>query len=237
MPWGRFRRRRAAPEEANTGSERPPGGLSSRPPLDGLPAGSDAPAGSRPRLADGSRLAAAARARFREDPEGALAELLGLARSFAPDPWVLHALCLSLRDAGQHSAALAMARDALPVCFRARQGLLAAEILEALDAEPAELGATREDLLALGGALAATSLWPLAVKALGAVVLRDPGDEKAVRGLERIAEHLERVENRAEAIRIYAFLDLVAGGGEGTSRYAERCAALERRASPTNGAR
>lgn len=229
MRWSRFRRRGAADQHPDQGTGRPPGGLSTRPPAEGTLPGEQA-AGRLPPLPDAFRRAAAARARFREDPEGALSDLLGLTSSFAPDPYVLHALCISLREAGQHTAALEVARDALPVCFRARQGLLAAEILEAVDAEPAELGATREDLLALGGALAGTSLWPLAVKALGAIALRDPGDSKAVQGLVRIAEQLERGENLVEAIRIYRFLELVVGGTDG--QYAARCEAIEKRMRP-----
>jgi hypothetical protein len=158
------------------------------------------------------RHAALSRARAAADPDRALAELLAVSSSFAPDPYVLHALCLSLKRAGQETAAVAVAREALPLCFRARQGLLAAEILEAVDAEPAALGASRAQLLALGGALAETSLWPLAVKLFAALVLREPGDEKAIRGLRRIAACRAALRDAVEAARIERFLQLVVDG-------------------------
>lgn len=205
----RWRRRQAETGQQAKEADRPEAGCSPRP-----PAWPDDPDETgRPPLPDGARQAALARARTADDPSGALAELLAVSSSFAPDPYVLHALCLSLKQAGQETAAVAVAREALPLCFRARQGLLAAEILEALDAEPAALGISRVQLLALGGALAETSLWPLAVKLLAALVMRDPGDEKAIRGLLRIAAHRSVQHDPAEAARIERFLELVADPG------------------------
>jgi hypothetical protein len=202
----RWRRRRADDERQAAGANRPAAGGSTRPPAQ--PADPDDE--GRPQLPDGARRAVLSRARAAEDADAALAELLAVSSSFAPDPHVLHALCLSLKGAGQETAAVAVAREALPLCFRARQGLLAAEILEAVDAEPAALGVSRVQLLALGGALAETSLWPLAVKLLAALVLRDPGDEKAIRGLLRIASHRTAQHDPAEAARIERFVQLVA---------------------------
>ncbi len=216
----RWRRRQPEAGEAATRAERPAAGLSTR--SSGELCGEPPEELPRPILPDGARRAALARSRAAEDPDGALAELLAVSSSFAPDPWVLHALCLSLRNAGQETAAVAVAREALPLCFRARQGLLAAELLEALDAEPTALGASRAQLLALGGALAESSLWPLAVKLLAALVLRDPGDQKAVLGLRRIAAHRSAQRDAAEATRIECFLQLVGGSEPEQGRAAER---------------
>jgi len=205
----RWHRRPPEAEHGRAGPDRPAAGRSTRPPDQAADLGE----GLRPVLSEGVRHAALARAWAAENPDEALAELLAISSSFAPDPYVLHALCLSLKAAGQQTAAVTVAREALPLCFRARQGLLAAEILEAVDAEPEALGVSRVQLLALGGALAETSLWPLAVKLLAALVLRDPGDAKAIRGLRRIAASRAAQHDPAEATRIERFLQLVADDG------------------------
>jgi hypothetical protein len=185
-----------------------------------------------PRLEHADDLAEAARRRAESEPGAALRDLEGLCDSYAPEPAILHALCMLYHRAGRPADALRVARQAIPLCFKRGRGLLAAEIFESMEGDAAALGFGRDELLAIGGALGRTTYWPLGFRALASVLMRDPADADAVRDLVRIADHLDRSAKLPdEAARILQFLLVVA---EDTGRHADWQAKLSRLAPDDN---
>lgn len=148
---------------------------------------------------------------FAKDPLAAISSLEELRRDYAPDPLVLHALCLMHQRNGDVARAVEVAREAFPLCFRRGLGFLAAEIFDALEADAQSLGLGREELLALGGALGRTVYWRLAFRALASVLIAEPSNEQATVELLRMAEHqLNGMREPAEALQIFQFLAAIA---------------------------
>lgn len=157
------------------------------------------------------------------DPDAAIG-ILERARCEAPrESAVLHALCLVLARAGEERRAVALAREAVPICFREREGMMAAEILDAVSADVHALGFTREELMAIGGALTDTSRWPVAFNALAGLLMKDPSDGKVVEMLLALADRCAaRVAGADDARRVCRFLEVVAGDGPLGDRIAQR---------------
>ncbi|MBP7148907.1 MAG: hypothetical protein KBD01_15350 [Acidobacteria bacterium] len=151
----------------------------------------------------------AARDLFEREPRAALAELARLREQHANDPFVLHALCLMKQRSGDFEGALELAREALAVCLQHRQGLLAADILEEIEADATALGVPRHYLVALGSSMATTQRWQLAVRALGSVLMSDPAYPGAARELEALAARLRVLGDTENADRIEGFVAVV----------------------------
>ncbi len=174
-----------------------------------------------------------ARQAFGRDPAAAISSLERLRREHPPDPLVLHALCVMHQKNGDVARAVEVAREAFPLCFRRGLGFLAAEIFDTLEADAATLGLHQEELLALGGALGRTVYWRLGFRALGSVLIADPGCEPAAIELLRMAEHqLERLQAPAEALAIFQFLAAVAPESPLRSKFDEGLRAAERALGP-----
>jgi len=158
---------------------------------------------------------AEARRSFDADPNSAIAGLERLRRDHAPDPVVLHALCLMHQRNGDTARAIEVAREAFPICFSRGLGFLAAEIFDVLQADAFALGLRRNELMALGGALSRTLYWRVGFRALGSVLMSDPGDDAAFFELLRMAEYQSNhLCNPAEALNIYGFLSALAMDSE-----------------------
>ncbi len=198
------------------------------------PASPAAGAGRRPALDDAPGKAAAARRRADDDPHAAITVLESYRAQYAPDAHVLHALCLAYQRAGRSEQAIAIAHEAIPLCFRRGQGLLAAELFEALEGDADALGLGRAELLALGGALSHTAHWSLGFRALASVLMRQPGDGEAQRELVRMAEFLDgQAGLAAEAAKVYQFLLVVTDDEERQGEIERRLATvLGRMAGP-----
>ncbi len=192
---------------------------------------------SRPRLTEREERINKARQAFGRDPVAAICCLEQLRREQPPDPLVLHALCLMHQKNGDVARAVEVAREAFPLCFRHGLGVLAAEMLDTLEADAGALGLGREELLALGGALGRTVYWRLGFRALGSVLIADPGCEPAAVELLRMAEHqLVRLQAPADALTIFQFLATVAPGSPLKKKFDEGLRAAERALGPS-GAR
>ena len=186
------------------------------PPADKTPAGgatgrAAAPSRGAERPADLEDVVAEARRSFDKDPNSAISNLEHLRRDHAPDPVVLHALCLMHQRNGDIARAVEVAREAFPICFRRGLGFLAAEIFDVLEADAHALGLGRDELMALGGALGRTVYWRLGFRALASVLMSNPDDEAAFSELLRMAEYqAKQLRDPAEALNIYGFLATLA---------------------------
>ena len=183
-------------------------------------------AGPRPRLENPSEEVERANRTAATDVKAAIARLERLAAEFAPDPHVLHALCLLYHRAGQPARALELARKALPVLFKKGQGALAAELFDVLNGDAGAIGLGRDELMALGGALGRTSYWSVGFRALATVTLRQPGDPEAYRELLRVAEYLVQGGLAVEAAKVLQFLVVVTEDPERLAEARRRLAAL-----------
>lgn len=167
--------------------------------------------------------------RFAEDPVAALADLERLRDTHQPSPELLRALCLLYKRSGMTTHAIDAAREALPLCFRERQGILAARILEEIDADAHALGFDREQLVAIGGALAETSEWRVAFRALASWLMKEPDDDRVAAIILRLVDRLLDASQAGEdAWRMATFVSVVAESGVVRQQAHERAARAER---------
>lgn len=165
----------------------------------------------KPELPRAAERAAAARQRFAEDRCGSLEELQALARDYAPDPFVLHALCLCLVDSGKEGQAVAVAREAIPLCFQRRQGMLAAQIFDAIAADAQALGLDRGQQLALGASLIRTPFWELGFRSLAGLLIESPHDRDSFEKLAELGRYLlEKADEPRGALNVFQFLLVMA---------------------------
>jgi len=168
----------------------------------------DAPDDSgRPPVPDAAGRAAAARARFATDRDGALGDLRQLHADHAPSAPVMHALALCLHEAGRAAEALAMARQAMPLCIARGQAPLAAELFATFWKQAKELGLDHEQIDAVASSFMKSGDLGRAVSAYGLALTMDPADRKATKGLLQAADQRLHKEGRPkDAAKIYTFL-------------------------------
>lgn len=161
----------------------------------------------RPPLPDAVERAAAARARFATDRDGALGELMELHDGHAPSAPVMHALALCLHDAGRGAEALDLARQAMPLCIARGQVTLAAELFATFWKQARELGLDHEQIDAVASSFMKSGDLGRAVSAYGLALTMDPADRKAIKGLLQAADQrLHREGRPKDAAKIYTFL-------------------------------
>jgi hypothetical protein len=135
---------------------------------------------------------------------GALRELDD---AFLPHPAVRQALSLALVAAGRQQDAVAVARDAIPLCITSGNVAAAALIYEALLSSGDTFGLTKEQTIALGDALKSMKRSAGAVEVYAGVLRSNAGDVKAMKGMIAVAQVLsQQKETAAEAVRIYDYL-------------------------------
>jgi len=160
-----------------------------------------------PPLLDGQERVETELRRFANDPRGALSALRDLHDSFAPHPHVLQALSLCLYRAKQQEAALELATRALPLCLERGHALLAAEIFREMNRHIDRLRLNREQLLMIAGTLARHDDLGAAARAYSTVIGRDPGEQRAIKGLLQVADRvLHERSNPAGAAKVYRYL-------------------------------
>lgn len=160
-----------------------------------------------PPLLDAPQRVEAALQRFQADPQGAVAALEELTRSFAPDPHVTQALALSLYRAGQVDRGLEAAVTALPLCFERGQALLAAEIYREMRQHLNRLELDREQLLTIAVALLRKDDLAGGAKAFSSVIALDAEEARAIKGLLQVADAILQKKGKPEvAIKIYRYL-------------------------------
>ncbi|NJN64880.1 MAG: hypothetical protein HC882_08355 [Acidobacteria bacterium] len=169
-----------------------------------------------------------AETRSTTDLAGAIASLEHLRASHQPSLVVLCALCSMHKRAGHSDRALEVAKEALPICFRTKQGFVAARILEDVDADAHALGFDREQLIALGGALAETAEWRVGFRALASWLMKEPDDTRVAQLLLRLVDRLlAHGYAQDEAWSIARFLSVVAADEEVRQAAEERAARVE----------
>lgn len=161
----------------------------------------------KPALLDATQRAEEARRRFGQDPAGAIASLEELRATHAPSPQVLHALCLLLYQSGRAAEALAVAREAIPVCLERGSALLAAEIFRHAAANLKELDLGRDHLLLIASVLLKSGGLGHAANLYASVLRAEPAERRAVKGLLQVADLKQREPAGVpEAIKIYRYL-------------------------------
>jgi hypothetical protein len=161
----------------------------------------------RPPLPDAVERAAAARARFATDRDGALGDLTQMHAEHAPSAPVMHALALCLHEAGRAAEALDLARQAMPVCIARGQVPLAAELFATFWKQAKELGLDHEQIDAVASSFMRSGDLGRAVSAYGLALTMDPADRKAIKGLMQAADQRLHSEGRPkDAAKIYTFL-------------------------------
>ena len=123
------------------------------------------------------------------------------------DPKHLHTVWQTRLSAGDAEGALEAAREAIPAGLAKREPRLAAEIYRRhLDRLP-ELGLDRTALDLLADQLLRDGDVAAAAWTFSQALDTEPTDQKAFKGLLRVAEHhLERAKEPLEAIRVYRYL-------------------------------
>ncbi len=161
----------------------------------------------KPPLLDAVRRAEAARQRFAQDPTGAIADLEEMRAGHAPNPQVLHALCLSLYQSGRAEEALAVAREAMPICFERGHVTLAADIFRFAATQLKDLGLERDQLLMIASVLLKGGHPGHAANLYATILRSDASERRAVKGLLQVADLKQRdPAGVSEAVRIYRFL-------------------------------
>lgn len=175
-------------------------------PLGAPQAARPAPA-MKPPLLDARKRVEEARALVAGDPDAAIRMLDDLRASHAANPLVLHALVLACQQAGREERAVDLAREAFPLCFQRGNVALAAEMFRALWKHAGALRLSRDQILAVAGALVNLADLKHATTAYAVVARLDPSERRALKGLLHVAElHLRPGGSPDEALKIYRYL-------------------------------
>jgi hypothetical protein len=161
----------------------------------------------KPALLDASLRVDSIVERFGRDPAGALRALEELRESFAPHPQVLAALCLCRHRNGETAEAVRLAQAVLPLCFDRGHVQLAAQLYKQLRHEVDQLGLNREQILTLAEALLKKGDLVGAGAAFSTAIARDPGENRAVKGLLQVAElYIGQRDRPDAALKVYDYL-------------------------------
>jgi hypothetical protein len=141
-------------------------------------------------------------------PAPTLAELEALREGYAPNQHVLHALILGYAQTGNHAGAIASASEAFPVFFQRGCYAMACEAWRALGPRSAaRVGLTPSERLLIAESMLEQGDWQSSQPLFESLVRDADNDERAVTGLQRLAErHLEAAGLSDEAMRVYQFV-------------------------------
>ena len=163
--------------------------------------------GTRRPLDDAKSRVDAAVQDFSQNPDAALAALQKLNTDFAPHPLVLQSLALCNYRAGRVEPSIAVAREAIPLCFERGHSYMAAEMFREMRQHRSHLTLTLEQLLTIGHTLMKMEDFATAAKAYTAVIGQDHGELRAVKGLLQVAEKIQHEKHKPEAaIKVYRYL-------------------------------
>jgi len=146
--------------------------------------------------------------RFKTDPPGAVRLLDELRdQSMSPSAQLLHAITAMKARMGDHPGAIAAAKETLPLCFERGNLQLAADVFRLLRHDQVALGLTRDQVLAIGGALRHMQDWKNAANAYASVLQIDTHEQRAIKGLLQVAGVLLHQQNApSDAHRLYVYL-------------------------------
>ncbi len=160
-----------------------------------------------PPLLDAPARVAAARQRYESDPAGAVAELEALRGAHAPNPYLLHGLCMLKHAAGDEAAVLSLAGEGIRSCLVVGEVELAAEIFRLAMAQHAQMQLSQEEILTLAGAYKPMGDLRSAARVYALVIHAAPKETRAIKGLLQVAEMMQRETDELEAAaKIYRFL-------------------------------
>jgi hypothetical protein len=173
-------------------------------PAGGTPTAAPAAAPRKTALLEAGAKVEALRARHAGDAAALAAALGELDAAFLPQPTVRQALVMALISAGRLQEAVAVAREAIPLCMRSGNVGAAALMCEALLETGDPLGLGNDQLNAIGETLKGMKRSTAAVDVYARVLRLDPTDVKAMKGTIAIAQELaQQKESAAMAVRIF----------------------------------
>lgn len=165
------------------------------------------PAERRPPLLDGAQRVEAAMRRFALEPATAVGMLQELDAGFAPDPHVLAALGCCHYGAGRVDRGLELANRAIGLILEQGRIRIAVDIFKTMRPHLDRLDLGQDALLLVAGEMARTDDLAGAAKAYSAVIGRDPGEARAIKGLLQVAERLVDESERPDAaVKVYRYL-------------------------------
>ncbi len=161
----------------------------------------------RPPLMDAQQRIDALSARFEKEPDGVLAALADLQRSYAPHPLVLESLSIFLSRAGRGAEGLELAREALPLCFERGHSHPAAKIVREYRDQIDALELSRDQTLTVAAALQKMGDLGNAAKTFTVILTVDPGEIRAIKGLLQVGDEiLHKRNNPKAAAKVYRYL-------------------------------
>jgi len=142
-----------------------------------------------------------------DSPDRAIVELEGLRTEFAPDPLVLHTLCILYNQAGRKSESVSIAGEALPLFLERGASRLAADVLITHLASVDQFNLEASALAGIADSLIESNEIPHAEAMYRILLEQNSQDRHAVKALLRIAEGLLRRDGDPKKAReIYGFL-------------------------------
>lgn len=170
----------------------------------GTTAPAPAAAARKTALLDAGARVEALRATHAGDAAALAAALAEIDGTFLPHPAVRQALVMALISARRLQEAVAVAREAIPLCLRSGNVGAAALICEALLETGDSLGLSKDQLISIGDALKGMKHSAAAVDVYARVLRAEPTDMKAMKGTIAIAQELaQQKETAAVAVRVY----------------------------------
>lgn len=144
------------------------------------------------------------RARHSGDAAALAAALREIDDAFLPHPTVRQALVMALIAHGRHQEAVAVAREAIPLCLRSGNVGAAALTYEALLTTGASLELSKDQMISIGDALKGMKHSAAAVDVYAHLLHLEPTDVRAMKGTIAIAqEFAQQTATAAAAVRIY----------------------------------
>jgi hypothetical protein len=213
----------------SSGMIRRPSGMTANPSSSGALRAPGITATGKVILMDAKARVESAHRRFERDRDGAIAELEALRADFAPNPLVLHALCVLQHRAGRHEDSLRTGKEAMTLCLQRGAHKQAAELFALHHDQYARFELNRDMALLLADHLRHSRDFPAAEAAYGHVLEIDAQDLRAMKGLLQVAQERLREHAYEDSRRIHQYLLRRCGDSPLATHMREGLAEAERR--------
>ncbi len=134
---------------------------------------------------------------------GGAAALEQLRDAFAPNPSVLHALAIAYAQDGRRADALAVAREAIPLCVRSGSPVLAAEIAVVLRDAMDAAGITADQAMMFAESLRGAKKRDHAAALYGTLLMVRPVNNRVVKGALQTAQDIVAGGDAKASLALY----------------------------------
>lgn len=146
------------------------------------------------------------------NPAQAAEALEQLRHEFAPNASVLHALAVAYARSGKREEAIAVAREAIPLCARSGNVVLAAEIAAGFRENLDVLGVTPEQATGFAESLRTAKRLAPAAALYGSLLRMTTGNMRAMKGALQAAQDLAAAGDPQTALALFDQLMVAAEG-------------------------